>query len=52
MLFRSYYAPQFERSLAWNDPTVGVEWPLAGAAPLLSAKDIAGKPLAECETFA
>lgn len=47
-----YYAPQFERSLAWNDPTVGVEWPLAGAAPLLSAKDIAGKPLAECETFA
>ena len=47
-----YYAPQFERSLAWNDPTVGVEWPLAGVAPLLSAKDIAGKPLAECETFA
>ena len=47
-----YYAPQFERSLAWNDPTVGVEWPLAGTAPLLSAKDIAGKPLAECETFA
>ena len=47
-----YYAPQFERSLAWNDPTVGVDWPLAGAAPLLSAKDVAGKPLAECETFA
>jgi len=47
-----YYAPQFERSLAWNDPTVGVEWPLAGVAPLLSAKDIAGKPLAECETSA
>lgn len=47
-----YYAPQFERSLAWNDPTVGVEWPLAGTAPLLSAKDVAGKPLAECETFA
>ena len=47
-----YYAPQFERSLAWNDPTVGVEWPLAGTAPQLSAKDVAGKPLAECETFA
>ncbi len=49
-----YYAPQFERSLAWNDPTVGVEWPLAllDGAPLLSAKDVAGKPLAECETFA
>lgn len=49
-----YYAPQFERSLAWNDPTVGVEWPLhlLDGAPLLSAKDVAGKPLAECETFA
>ena len=49
-----YYAPQFERSLAWNDPTVGVEWPLhlLDGAPLLSAKDVAGKVLAECDTFA
>ena len=47
-----YYAPQFERSLAWNDPTVGVVWPLEGITPLLSAKDLAGKPLAECEKFA
>jgi dTDP-4-dehydrorhamnose 3,5-epimerase len=46
-----YYAPQFERSLAWNDPTVGVAWPLTGE-PQLSAKDVAGKALAECETFA
>lgn len=46
-----YYAPEHERSLAWNDPAVGVEWPLQGE-PLLSAKDLAGKPLAECETFA
>jgi dTDP-4-dehydrorhamnose 3,5-epimerase len=46
-----YYAPQFERSLAWNDPTVGVVWPLEGE-PQLSAKDVAGKVLAECETFA
>jgi len=46
-----YYAPEFERSLAWNDPAVGVEWPLTGE-PLLSAKDVAGKPLAECATFA
>ena len=45
-----YYAPEHERSLAWNDPTVGVAWPLDGE-PLLSAKDIAGKPLAECEVF-
>jgi dTDP-4-dehydrorhamnose 3,5-epimerase len=45
-----YYAPEHERSLLWNDPAVGVEWPLAGE-PLLSAKDVAGKRLAECETF-
>ena len=45
-----YYAPEHERSLAWNDPNVGVVWPLDGA-PLLSAKDVAGKPLGECETF-
>ncbi|NML29185.1 dTDP-4-dehydrorhamnose 3,5-epimerase, partial [Zoogloea dura] len=43
-----YYAPEHERSLLWNDPAVGVEWPLAGE-PLLSAKDVAGKRLAECE---
>ena len=49
-----YYALQHERSLLWNDPTVGVAWPLhlLDGAPLLSAKDVAGKPLAECETFA
>ena len=48
-----YYAPQHERSLLWNDPTVGVEWPLhlLDGEPLLSAKDVAGKVLAECETF-
>ena len=46
-----YYAPEHERSLLWNDPAVGVAWPLEGA-PLLSAKDVAGKVLAECETFA
>lgn len=45
-----YYAPQHERSLAWNDPTVSVQWPLQGE-PLLSAKDLAGKPLGECEVF-
>lgn len=46
-----YYAPEHERSLLWNDPAVGVAWPLEGE-PLLSAKDVAGKGLAECETFA
>lgn len=34
-----YYAPQFERCIAWNDPGVGVDWPDVGMAPALSAKD-------------
>jgi dTDP-4-dehydrorhamnose 3,5-epimerase len=46
-----YYAPQFERCLLWNDPALAIAWPLDGA-PLLSAKDQAGLPLAECEVFA
>ncbi|HSD38479.1 MAG TPA: dTDP-4-dehydrorhamnose 3,5-epimerase [Rhodocyclaceae bacterium] len=46
-----YYAPEYERSLAWNDPTVGVDWRLGDITPLLSAKDLNGKPLAECEVF-
>ena len=45
-----YYAPEHERCLLWNDPTVAVEWPLDGA-PQLSAKDLAGRPLGACEVF-
>ncbi|APR06095.1 dTDP-4-dehydrorhamnose 3,5-epimerase [Thauera chlorobenzoica] len=45
-----YYAPEYERCLAWNDPAVGVGWPLEGA-PQLSGKDAQGKALAEAETF-
>lgn len=47
-----YWAPEFERSLLWNDPTLGVDWKLNGATPLLAAKDQAGKPLSESEVFA
>jgi dTDP-4-dehydrorhamnose 3,5-epimerase len=47
-----YYSPADERTLAWNDPTLGVKWPLpAGVAPELSAKDAAGKSLADIEKF-
>jgi dTDP-4-dehydrorhamnose 3,5-epimerase len=46
-----YYAPEHERSLLWNDPAVGIEWPLAGIEPRLAAKDVAGLPLASCEAF-
>jgi dTDP-4-dehydrorhamnose 3,5-epimerase len=52
-----YYGPPFERSIAWNDPQIGIEWPLAEvhpsavARPVLSARDLAGQPLAAAETF-
>jgi dTDP-4-dehydrorhamnose 3,5-epimerase len=45
-----YWAPEFERSVIWNDPAVGIVWPLDGE-PLLSAKDRGGVPLAQAETF-
>jgi dTDP-4-dehydrorhamnose 3,5-epimerase len=45
-----YYAPQYERSLLWNDPDVAIAWPLAGD-PIIAAKDIAGKRLADCEVI-
>ncbi|MDR2154614.1 MAG: dTDP-4-dehydrorhamnose 3,5-epimerase [Burkholderiaceae bacterium] len=47
-----YYAPRFERCIAWNDPAIGIDWPLAAHgidAPLLSDKDRAGVPLADAE---
>jgi len=44
------YAPGHERTLLWNDPAVGIEWPLAGE-PQLSEKDRRGLPLAQAECF-
>ena len=47
-----YYAPEFDRSLKWNDPEVGIDWPLVdGKQPLLSEKDQNGKSFAEADTF-
>jgi len=46
------YLPQNEASLAWDDPTVGIEWPLNGIEPILSSKDKAGVPFADTATFA
>lgn len=47
-----YYAPEHERSLSWNDPAVGIEWPLvSGADPTLSAKDADCPALAELDVF-
>lgn len=46
------YDPTNEHSLMWNDSVVGIEWPLEGVDPQLSAKDKVGKPLLEVEAFA
>lgn len=46
-----YYAPEHERCLLWNDPAVGVGWPLDGITPVLSEKDRRGLALAQCELF-
>jgi len=46
-----YYAPEHERCIAWNDPAIGIQWPLDGA-PQLSGKDQAGLPLSRAEVYA
>jgi dTDP-4-dehydrorhamnose 3,5-epimerase len=47
-----YYAPQWERTLLWNDPDLGIDWPIpTGQTPLLSAKDAQGIPLRNAEVF-
>lgn len=48
-----YYAPQHERSIIWNDPSLAIEWPIAeGVEPLLSEKDLAGKLFESAEYYA
>jgi dTDP-4-dehydrorhamnose 3,5-epimerase len=47
-----FWAPQAERTLAWDDSALGIEWPLpAQVVPILSDKDRRGQPLAKAETF-
>jgi len=47
-----FYAPQHERALAWNDPRVGIEWPLPeGTEPLLAPKDQAAPGIDRAEVF-
>jgi len=45
-----YYAPMHERTLAWNDPALGITWPIQGE-PLLADKDRCGVPLGAAEVF-
>ncbi len=47
-----FYAPKWERTLLWNDPSLSIDWPIpAGEEPILSLKDKQGTPLAEAETY-
>jgi dTDP-4-dehydrorhamnose 3,5-epimerase len=47
-----YWAPEWERTLAWDDPALGISWPLpAGGTPIVSDKDRAGTPLAAADTY-
>ncbi len=45
-----YWYPEHERSIAWNDPDIGIQWPIGGA-PVLAAKDADGKLLRDAECF-
>lgn len=46
-----YYAPQWERTLIWNDPEIHIEWPVQGEMPLLSPRDEAGSSFAAAEVY-
>lgn len=52
MLYKAtdYYAPEHERCIIWNDPEIGIDWPLEGV-PLVSDKDGRGLRLAVAETY-
>lgn len=45
-----YYAPEWERSILWNDTQIGIDWQIS-TPPILSPKDLAGKLLKDAETF-
>lgn len=45
-----YYAPEYERRLAWNDPIIGIKWPIEGELKL-AANDANAKGWSEIETF-
>lgn len=45
-----YYAPEYERCIRWDDPEIGIDWPLS-EEPVLSAKDLNGTALCDAELF-
>ena len=48
-----YYAPEYERSILWNDPSIAIDWPIIpGSSPILSQKDEQGTTFETAEVFA
>jgi dTDP-4-dehydrorhamnose 3,5-epimerase len=47
-----YYAPEAERTIQWNDPELGIEWPIAAADAIVSEKDKNGTRFRDAEVFA
>jgi dTDP-4-dehydrorhamnose 3,5-epimerase len=46
-----FYSPSDERGIAWNDPAIGIDWPLADIAPIVSERDSAAPTLADAEVY-
>jgi dTDP-4-dehydrorhamnose 3,5-epimerase len=46
-----YYDPGDDRSIRWDDPRIGIDWPLQGATPILSAKDRDAPTLESADVF-
>lgn len=46
-----YWAPEFERCIVWNDPTLAIDWPALTGEPLLSSKDARGQAFLQAEVF-
>jgi dTDP-4-dehydrorhamnose 3,5-epimerase len=46
-----FYAPECDRVIIWNDPTIDIEWPLDGVEPILSRKDAQGARLEQADLF-
>ncbi len=47
----AYYSPSHQRTVRWDDPAIGIEWPLQGARPVVSARDATAPMLADAESF-
>ena len=46
-----FYEPSGDRTMLWNDPELGIQWPVAAEDAIVSAKDLLGKPFSSAEVF-